>query len=132
MNTNKYRLCLVFVFVYVYVFVWWLIIWNCISYTLICVSEDYKWLMNASIINKFRIFRIREFNMEHTCPLKNMVYSQRQATSNLIGEIIISKLSNYKKKKYTPKNIINNVKLDSELMWPTCWCEELKKRRYIY
>ncbi|XP_055824186.1 uncharacterized protein LOC129892627 [Solanum dulcamara] len=67
--------------------------------------------MKSSNINKFGMFKIREFNDEHTCSLKDRVYSQRQATNNLIGGIITTKLANHKR-KYTPRDIMNDVKVD--------------------
>ncbi|XP_075086325.1 uncharacterized protein LOC107771862 [Nicotiana tabacum] len=57
------------------------------------------------------MFKVREFNDKHTCPLKDKVYEQRQAGSSLIGGMIRSKLTNHKR-KYTPKDIIDDVKSD--------------------
>nr|XP_033514594.1 uncharacterized protein LOC117279209 [Nicotiana tomentosiformis] len=57
------------------------------------------------------MFKVREFNDKHTCPLKDKVYEQRQASSSLIGGMIRSKLTNHKR-KYTPKDIIDDVKSD--------------------
>ncbi|XP_075083561.1 uncharacterized protein LOC107765963 [Nicotiana tabacum] len=65
----------------------------------------------ASSINKSQMFRVREFNDKHTCPLKDKVYEQRQASSSFIGGMIRSKLTNHNR-KYTPKDIIDNVKSD--------------------
>ncbi|XP_070041513.1 uncharacterized protein [Nicotiana tomentosiformis] len=56
------------------------------------------------------MFKVREFNDKYTCPLKDKVYEQRQATSRLIGGMISSKFTNHKR-KYTPKDIIDDVKL---------------------
>nr|XP_009630432.1 uncharacterized protein LOC104120385 [Nicotiana tomentosiformis] len=57
------------------------------------------------------MFKVREFNDKHTCSLKDKVYEQRQASSSLIGGMIRSKLTNHKR-KYTPKDIIDDVKSD--------------------
>ncbi|XP_075095337.1 uncharacterized protein LOC142173613 [Nicotiana tabacum] len=84
---------------------------NAISYTLLCMSEDCEWRFKASSINKSQMFKVIEFNNKHTCPLKDKVYEQRQASSSLIGGMIRSKLTNHKR-KYTPKDIINDVKSD--------------------
>ncbi|XP_070057042.1 uncharacterized protein [Nicotiana tomentosiformis] len=73
--------------------------------------EDYEWRFKASSINKSQMFKVREFNDKHTCPLKDKVYEQRQASSSLIGGMIRSKLTNHKR-KYTPKDIIDDVKSD--------------------
>ncbi|XP_019252689.1 PREDICTED: uncharacterized protein LOC109231485 [Nicotiana attenuata] len=84
---------------------------NAISYALLCMSEDCEWRFKASSINKSQLFKVREFNDKHTCPLKDKVYEQRQASSSLIGGMIRPKLTNHKR-KYTPKDIINDVKTD--------------------
>lgn len=41
--------------------------------------------MKTSNINKSGMFSIWEFNIYHTCPLKDTVYSQKHAISMLIG-----------------------------------------------
>ena len=56
------------------------------------------------------MFRIRKFVDDHTCPLKDKVYEQRQATSSLIGGMIQPKLVDHKK-KLTPKDIQQDVSL---------------------
>ncbi|XP_060216251.1 uncharacterized protein LOC132643737 [Lycium barbarum] len=84
---------------------------NAISYTLVCVSDDCDWKLRASSIGKSELFRIREFQDKHTCPLKEKVYSQRQATSRLINEIVKPKITNHKR-KYTPKDIAKDIKND--------------------
>ncbi|KAH0685366.1 hypothetical protein KY284_015919 [Solanum tuberosum] len=82
-----------------------------ISYTLVCVSDNCGWIMKSSNINKSGMFRIRMFVDEHTCPLKDKVYSQRQATSSLVGGIIKPKLVDHKR-KLTPNDIQVDIKMD--------------------
>ncbi|XP_019231148.1 PREDICTED: uncharacterized protein LOC109212000 [Nicotiana attenuata] len=84
---------------------------NAVSYALLCMSEDCEWRFKASSINKSELFKVREFIDNHTCPLKDKVYEQRQASSSLIGGMIRPKLTNHKR-KYTPKDIIDDVKSD--------------------
>ncbi|XP_019227233.1 PREDICTED: uncharacterized protein LOC109208559 [Nicotiana attenuata] len=84
---------------------------NAVSYALLCISEDCEWRFKASSINKSELFKVREFNDNHTCPLKDKVYEQRQASSSLIGGIIRPKLTNHKR-KYTTRDIIDDVKSD--------------------
>ncbi|XP_070019847.1 uncharacterized protein [Nicotiana sylvestris] len=84
---------------------------NSVSYALLCMSEDCEWRFKASSINKSELFKVREFIDKHTCPLKDKVYEQRQASSSLIGGMIRPKLTNHKI-KYTPKDIIDDVKSD--------------------
>ncbi|XP_019229220.1 PREDICTED: uncharacterized protein LOC109210277 [Nicotiana attenuata] len=70
-----------------------------------------EWRFKASSINKSELFKVREFNDNHTCPLKDKVYEQRQASSSLIGGMISPKLTNHKR-KYTPRDITDDVKSD--------------------
>ncbi|OIS98283.1 hypothetical protein A4A49_60898, partial [Nicotiana attenuata] len=59
------------------------------------MSEDCEWRFKASSINKSQLFKVREFNDKNTCLLKDKV----------------PKLTNHKR-KYTPKDIIDDVKSD--------------------
>ncbi|XP_069146939.1 uncharacterized protein [Solanum lycopersicum] len=79
-------------------------------YTLVCVSDNCGWVLKSSSINKSGMFRIRKFVDDHTCPLKDKVYEQRQATSNLIRGMIQPKLVDHKR-KLTPKDIQQDVSL---------------------
>ncbi|XP_019239735.1 PREDICTED: uncharacterized protein LOC109219717 [Nicotiana attenuata] len=79
-------------------------------YALLCISEDCEWRFKASSINKSELFKVKEFNDNHTCPLKDKMYEQRQASSSLIGGMIRPTLTNHKR-KYTPRDIIDDVKL---------------------
>nr|XP_016468508.1 PREDICTED: uncharacterized protein LOC107791034 [Nicotiana tabacum] len=84
---------------------------NAVSYALSCISEDCEWRFKASSINKSELFKVREFIDNHTYPLKDKVYEQRQSRNSLICGMIRPKLTNYKR-KYTPKDIIDDVKSD--------------------
>ncbi|XP_009790980.2 uncharacterized protein [Nicotiana sylvestris] len=84
---------------------------NVVSYALLCISEDCEWRFKTSSINKSELFKVREFIDNQTCPLKDKVYEQRQASGSLIGGMIRPKLTNHKR-KYTPKDIIDDVKSD--------------------
>ncbi|MCD7463671.1 hypothetical protein HAX54_051112, partial [Datura stramonium] len=78
------------------------------------ISDKYqkKVVVNqASGINTLGMFRIRKFYNERTCILKDKVYSQWKAIRNLICGILKPKMTNYKR-KYTPKYIKDDVKLD--------------------
>ncbi|XP_075098929.1 uncharacterized protein LOC142175825 [Nicotiana tabacum] len=44
---------------------------NVISYTLLCISKDYEWRFKASNINKSQMFKVKEFNDKHACPLND-------------------------------------------------------------
>ncbi|KAH0712617.1 hypothetical protein KY289_008576 [Solanum tuberosum] len=73
------------------------------------------------------MFRIRVFNSEHTCPLKDGVHSDCCATSGLIGGIIAPKFRNHKR-KYTPNDIRDEVRLDLgiDINYMLAWREKEK------
>ncbi|XP_060170940.1 uncharacterized protein LOC132601907 [Lycium barbarum] len=92
-------------------------------YTLVCCSTDCHWKFRASSIANSEMFRVRSFYDEHTCPLKDKVYSQRQATSWLIGASVVKpKIANHKR-KYTPGDIVDDVKneYDVNVSYMTAW-----------
>ncbi|XP_060202820.1 uncharacterized protein LOC132631236 [Lycium barbarum] len=96
---------------------------NAVSYTLVCCSTDCRWKFRASSIANSEMFRVRSFHDEHTCPLKDKVYSQRQATSWLIGASVVKpKIANHKR-KYTPGDIVDDVKNDYgvDVSYMTAW-----------
>ncbi|XP_060178363.1 uncharacterized protein LOC132608345 [Lycium barbarum] len=84
---------------------------NSVSYTLACLSRQCEWKLKASSINRSAMFKIREFVEKHTCPLKDKVYTQHQANSDFIADIIKPKFRNYKR-KYVPSDIVDDVKND--------------------
>ncbi|XP_070041167.1 uncharacterized protein [Nicotiana tomentosiformis] len=96
------------------------------------MSEDCEWRFKASRINKSQMFKVREFNNKHTCPLKDKVYEQRQASSSLIGGTIRSKLTNHKR-KYTPKDIIDDVKSDFgvDVSYMLAWRAKEKSMNFL-
>ncbi|XP_059314176.1 uncharacterized protein LOC132064989 [Lycium ferocissimum] len=96
---------------------------NAISYTLVCCSTDCHWKFRASSIANSEMFRVRSFHNEHTCPLKEKVYSKRQATSWLIGTSVVKpKIANHKR-KYTPGDIVDDVKNEYgvDVSYMTAW-----------
>ncbi|KAG5629415.1 hypothetical protein H5410_001132 [Solanum commersonii] len=68
---------------------------------------DHKFQWKTNISNQIKI---KKFLNDHTFPLKDQVYCQRQATSN-VGGIIQTKLVNHKK-KLTPKDIQDGFRRD--------------------
>ncbi|XP_060200810.1 uncharacterized protein LOC132629089 [Lycium barbarum] len=79
------------------------------SATPLCLSEQCEWKMKASSINKSAMFKVGEFVDKRTCPLKDKVYSCTQASCGFIAGSIKPKLKNHKR-KYTPKDIVDDVK----------------------
>ncbi|XP_060210503.1 uncharacterized protein LOC132637431 [Lycium barbarum] len=83
---------------------------NAISYTVVCMSPECEWKLRASSVGKSELLRVRYFHDEHTCPLKDKVYSQRQAKSWFIGESVVKpKIANHKR-KVSPGDIMDDVK----------------------
>ncbi|XP_075078416.1 uncharacterized protein LOC142164327 [Nicotiana tabacum] len=105
---------------------------NAVSYALLCISEDCEWRFKASSINKSELFKVREFNDNHTCPPKDKVYEQRQASSSLIGGMIRPKLTNHKW-KYTPRDIIDDVKSDLgvDVSYMLAWRDKEKAMNFL-
>ncbi|XP_060195187.1 uncharacterized protein LOC132624420 [Lycium barbarum] len=96
---------------------------NAVSYTLVCCLTDCRWKFRASSIANSEMFRVRSFHDEHTCPLKDKVYSQRQVTSWLIGASVVKpKIANHKR-KYTPGDIVDDVKNEYgvDVSYMTAW-----------
>ncbi|XP_060200140.1 uncharacterized protein LOC132628373 [Lycium barbarum] len=96
---------------------------NAISYTVVCMSPACEWKLRASSVEKSELFRVRYFHDEHTCPLKDKVYSQRQATSWFIGESVVKpKIANHKR-KVSPGDIMDDVKneFDVDVSYMLAW-----------
>ncbi|XP_060195013.1 uncharacterized protein LOC132624218 [Lycium barbarum] len=74
------------------------------SYHLVCPGDNCSWCLKASSLNESRLFKIRNFCDVHTCLLKDRIYEQRQATSNVVSIIIMDKYED-PKTIYTPKDI---------------------------
>ncbi|KAH0696193.1 hypothetical protein KY290_013557 [Solanum tuberosum] len=75
-----------------------------ISYSIQCLGENCSWSLRASSLNKSQMFKIREFESEHTCLLLHNSLSERQATKSVVGSIIIGKCAE-PNVIYTPKDI---------------------------
>lgn len=58
---------------------------------------------------------------------KVWVHSDCRATSGLIAGIIAPKLRSHKR-KYTPNDIMDDVRLDLGIGITTCWHDEQKRR----
>nr|XP_016433399.1 PREDICTED: uncharacterized protein LOC107759910 [Nicotiana tabacum] len=96
------------------------------------MSEDYELRFKASSINKSKMFKVREFNDKHTCPLKDKVYEQRQASISVIDGMIRSKLTNHKR-KYTPNDIIYDAKSDFgvDVSYMLAWRAKKKAMNFL-
>ncbi|KAM3235866.1 hypothetical protein P3L10_015903 [Capsicum annuum] len=93
-----------------------------VNYTLFCKSRHCEFLMRASGIGESRMFRIRRFIPQHTCSVKDKIYTKVYATSMLIGGMVKQKFKNYKR-KYSATDIRNDMKEDFciDLTYTLCW-----------
>ncbi|XP_059277727.1 uncharacterized protein LOC132031860 [Lycium ferocissimum] len=72
-------------------------------------GDNCSWCLKASSLNESRLFKIRNFCDVHTCLLKDRIYEQRQATSNVVSIIIMDKYED-PKTIYTPKDISRDMR----------------------
>ncbi|KAH0764555.1 hypothetical protein KY285_000426 [Solanum tuberosum] len=79
------------------------------SYVLVCHSDACCWELKASVRKNTDIFKVRYFNSEHTCPLRDRVLSNVQATVGFLSGVTAPKLVNHKR-KHTPNDIIEDVR----------------------
>nr|XP_025887254.1 uncharacterized protein LOC104647957 isoform X2 [Solanum lycopersicum] len=79
------------------------------SYVLVCFSDKCGWTMKASCRKKSDIFIVRNFNSEHTCPMRERVLTKVQATVEFVSGVTAPKLVNYKR-IYTPRDIIDDIR----------------------
>ncbi|XP_075096175.1 uncharacterized protein LOC142174289 [Nicotiana tabacum] len=73
-------------------------------YWLICVGENCIWHFKATSINDSAMFKVRNFNSQHTCSLMDNTFIQHKPTAMVVGRMVIPKFSD-PKTIYTPKDI---------------------------
>ncbi|KAG5614867.1 hypothetical protein H5410_014691 [Solanum commersonii] len=66
-------------------------------------------ITKASVRKNTNILKVRYFNSEHTCPLRDRVLSKVQASVGFIGGVAAPKLVNHKR-KHTPNDIIDDIR----------------------
>ncbi|XP_047257550.1 uncharacterized protein LOC124889624 [Capsicum annuum] len=71
--------------------------------------EDCVWIFKASCRRGIELFKVRFFQDVHTCPLKDHVFTQLQATVGFVSGFAALKLVNYKR-IHTPNDIIEAIK----------------------
>ncbi|XP_049351737.1 uncharacterized protein LOC125816194 [Solanum verrucosum] len=79
------------------------------SYVLVCFSNECDCIMKASCGKKFDLFKVRYFNSEHTCPMRDMVLTKVQETVGFVSGVTAPKLVNHKQ-IHTPKDIIVDIR----------------------
>ncbi|XP_075109156.1 uncharacterized protein LOC142180950 [Nicotiana tabacum] len=108
---------------------------NAVSYALLCISEDCEWRFKASSINKSELFKVREFIDNHTCPLKDKVYEQRQGFDHCRSIVVVdrSHLKSYYTGTFVSASTLDGVAygvIDSENDVALTWFFEQFKIAY--
>ncbi|XP_069145463.1 uncharacterized protein [Solanum lycopersicum] len=70
------------------------------SYVLVCFSDQCGWTLKSSCRKKSDVFKVRYFNSEHTCPMRNRILTKVQATIGFISGVTAPKLVNHKRELY--------------------------------
>lgn len=65
--------------------------------------------MNASCRKYSDIFKIRYFNNQHSCPIRDRMLNKVQVAVGLVSILTAPKLVNYKR-VHPPKDVIEDVK----------------------
>ncbi|KAH0709998.1 hypothetical protein KY284_011425 [Solanum tuberosum] len=79
------------------------------SYKLLCLSDDCCWRFSASVRKKSDLFKIRYFNSEHTCPIRDRLLTNVKATAGFISVVTAPKLHNHKR-IHTPNDVIEDIR----------------------
>ncbi|CAA0815283.1 Unknown protein, partial [Striga hermonthica] len=80
------------------------------QYYVKCMSAACTWFGKASRVGHYSTFKIRELGTEHKCSFDVRTSSQRQATSNVVCNLIKSKFMN-NKTSYTAADIIDDMQI---------------------
>ncbi|KAH0660247.1 hypothetical protein KY290_029773 [Solanum tuberosum] len=65
--------------------------------------------MKASCRKNTDVFKVRYFNSEHTCPVRDKILTKVQATVGFVSGVTVPKLVNHKR-IHTPKDIIDDIR----------------------
>ncbi|XP_055800718.1 uncharacterized protein LOC129870128 [Solanum dulcamara] len=79
------------------------------SYVLVCLSDGCCWRMKASCWKKSDIFKVRYFNSEHSCALRDRIFNKVHATKAFVSAFTAPKLVNHKR-IVTPNDIREDIK----------------------
>jgi len=77
---------------------------------LVCFSIECGWTMKASCRKNTDVFKVRYFNSEHTCPVRDKILTKVQATVGFVSGVTVPKLVNHKR-IHTPKDIITDIRV---------------------
>ncbi|KAH0779140.1 hypothetical protein KY290_005567 [Solanum tuberosum] len=79
--------------------------------------------MKASCRKNYDVFKIRYFNSEHTCPVRDRILTKVQATVGFVSGVTVPKLVNHKR-IHTPKDIIDDIRefYGVQISYQQAWC----------
>ncbi|XP_016514107.2 uncharacterized protein LOC107830927 [Nicotiana tabacum] len=102
------------------------------SYWLICVGENCTWHFKATSINDSTMFKVRNFDKQHTCSLMDNIFIQRKPTTMVVGSMVIPKYSD-PKTIYTPKDIQFDMlsEHDVNLTYMKAWRAKEKALQFL-
>ncbi|CAH9104390.1 unnamed protein product, partial [Cuscuta epithymum] len=75
----------------------------------VCLDDDCIWAVRAVRLGGCQMFQIRRFDSVHICSLDFRQGLHRQATSDIIAELIKSRYADASRKPYAPKDIIADM-----------------------
>ncbi|XP_055826013.1 uncharacterized protein LOC129894370 [Solanum dulcamara] len=78
-------------------------------YVLICYLDDCCWRMKASCRKNSVIFKVRYFNSEHSCLLRDRIFNKVHATKSFVSAFTAPKLVNHKR-IHTANDIREDIK----------------------
>ncbi|CAH9142345.1 unnamed protein product [Cuscuta epithymum] len=81
------------------------------SLHVICKDERCKWTVRAVRLTRVNMFQIRRFRPTHTCLVDYRQGNHRQATADIIADMVAYKYLDASETPYTPKQLRNDVAL---------------------
>ncbi|KAH0699937.1 hypothetical protein KY290_016336 [Solanum tuberosum] len=72
-------------------------------------SDECGWTLRSSCRKKSDVFKVRYFNSEHMCPMRDMILTKVQATIGFISGVTTHKLFNHKR-IHTPQDVIKDIR----------------------
>ncbi|CAH9129148.1 unnamed protein product [Cuscuta epithymum] len=83
-----------------------------ISLHVICLDPECRWTVRAVRLHGVEMFQIRRFRPEHTCSIDYKQGKHRQATANVIAQLIAHKYLDASSKPYPPKQIREDMSVE--------------------
>ncbi|KAM3304759.1 hypothetical protein P3S67_011625 [Capsicum chacoense] len=78
-------------------------------YYLKCINQRYNWTFRSSSQQNSKVFMVKKFVNDHTCPIADRMLSQQYATSLTITKIVKHNFLNLKS-TYTPVEIMEEMR----------------------